>query len=168
MSTFYLGQIMLTGFGFAQRGFALCNGQLMAINQNAALFSLLGTQYGGNGQSTFALPDMRGVTPTGSTIPTQVGQRGGSENVTLISSTMPQHTHLVMANTQTATVKNPANATYASTPSETLYGASNNNIVPINPAQIFPVGGNSPHDNMQPYLVINFNIALTGIFPSRN
>ncbi|WP_266158282.1 phage tail protein [Dyella silvatica] len=167
MASFYLGQIMLTGFGFAQRGFALCNGQLMSISQNAALFSLLGTQFGGDGRSTFGLPDMRGVTPIGAGASYVQGQRGGTETVSLTQSTMPQHTHLVMANTQAATVKNPANATYASTPSETLYGASSNNIVPINPAQIFPVGGNLPHDNMQPYLVINFNIALTGIFPSR-
>lgn len=168
MASFYLGQIMLTGFNFAQRGFALCNGQLMSISQNAALFSLLGVQYGGNGQTNFALPDMRSVTPTGATAPNLIGQRGGTETVTLDQSTMPQHTHLVMANTQTATVKNPANATYASTPSETLYGAASSGIVPLNPAQIFPIGGNLPHDNMQPYLVVNFNIALTGIFPSRS
>ncbi|MFC5742325.1 phage tail protein [Dyella tabacisoli] len=176
MSNFYLGQIMLTGFGFAQKGFALCNGQALAINQNAALFALLGTSYGGNGQTTFMLPNMQGVTPVGAGIPAggggasyTYGQTGGTETVTLLQSNLPQHTHQVMASTQAGTVKNPNNAVYgSSTSADALYGAASSGLVALNPAEILPTGGSGPHDNMQPYLVINFNIALVGIFPSRN
>lgn len=178
MSDFYLGQIMLTGFGFAPRGFAQCNGQLLSISQNAALFSLLGTYYGGNGQSTFALPNLQGCAAVGAgasadpgwqPAPYNLGQLGGTENVTIIPTSMPAHTHLVAANTQTGTAKNPASdSLYAATPSEAIYGPASGSLVPLYPTEISQVGGNGPHQNMQPYRVINFNIALTGIYPSRN
>ncbi|OOG50914.1 tail fiber protein [Rhodanobacter sp. C01] len=176
MSEFYIGQIMLTGFGFAPRGFAQCNGQTMSIQQNQALFSLIGITYGGNGIQTFMLPNLQGRTPTGAgssvdpgwqptTYP--IGQMSGVENVTLLTGNMPAHAHTATATTQTGTLRNPTNAVYASA-SESLYGPATANQVALNPAQIGMTGGNLPHPNMQPFRVINFNIALSGIFPSRN
>jgi microcystin-dependent protein len=176
MAEVYVGQIMLTGFNFAPRGFAACNGQLLPINQNAALFSLLGVNYGGNGTTNFALPDLRGRTPAGfgSSVdpawqpsPYTIGMTGGVENVTLLQSNMPQHTHNAAATTQAANEKNPANNIYGSTANEALYGPSSGTLVPLDAAQISSVGGNGQHANMQPFRVINFNIALIGIYPSR-
>lgn len=176
MAEFYIGQIMLTGFGFAPRGFAQCNGQTMSISQNQALFSLIGTTYGGNGSTTFLLPNMQGTTPVGAGAsvdpswqppPYTMGAFTGVENVTLLAANMPQHTHTVNGNTQAGSLKDPRNAVYAGAPSEALYGPGSGNPIGLNPAQISPSGGNQPHNNMQPYRVINFNIALTGIFPSR-
>src|SRR5579859_6633653 len=124
MSDYFLGQIMLTGFGFAPRGFALCNGQLMSISQNTALFSLLGTFYGGNGTTTFGLPDLRGRTPVGygtsvdggwQPSPYNIGQPFGTEAVTLLQSQMPAHNHLLGAITQNGAVRDPDTALYAST-----------------------------------------------------
>ncbi len=177
MSDYYLGQIMLTGFGFAPRNFAQCNGQLLSINQNAALFSLLGVYYGGNGQTNFALPDLRGRSPVGigpsvdqgwQPSPYVIGQFGGVENVTLLSSNMPAHTHTVAATTQNGTAKNPdSDALYGATPAEAIYGSASSGLVPLYPAEISPAGGSGAHANMQPFRVINFNIALSGIYPSR-
>lgn len=176
MAEVYVGQIMLTGFNFAPRGFAACNGQLLPINQNAALFSLLGVTYGGNGTTNFALPDLRGRAPVGfgtsldpawQPSPYTIGTVSGVENVTLLQANMAQHTHSVGATTQAASAKNPENSIYGSTANEALYGPSSGTLVPLNPAQISPVGGNAPHANMQPFRVINFNIALSGIYPSR-
>ena len=169
------------GFNFAPRGWALCNGQLLSIAQNTALFSLLGTQYGGNGQTTFALPNLQSRVPIhqgqGQGLSSYViGQLAGEENHTLISNEMPQHLHQVSpacsaedANlaaaknnfpaTPLSTVGGAAVNAYASTASpSTFMGTTNSSIV----------GGSQPHNNLQPYLVINFCIALQGIFPSRN
>ena len=177
MSEFYLGQIMLTGFNYAQRGFALCNGQLLPISQNQALFSLLGVNYGGNGQSNFALPNLQGAAAVGAgqsldpswqPAPYTVGQLGGVENVTLLQTNMPMHTHAVAANTQPGTAKDPINNIYATTAAEAIYGPASGNLVPLYPAEIGQTGGSGPHANMQPFRVINFNIALTGIFPTRS
>lgn len=176
MSEFFIGQVMMTGFNFAPRFFALCNGQLLPINQNQALFSLLGTQYGGNGTTNFALPDLRSRTPIGyasSVDPSwqppsvQIGQAGGVENVTLLSTNLPSHQHTAVGSTDAGTTRNPNGNMFAST-SVPLYGAATGPQVPLSPLTISPAGGNQPHPNLQPYSVINFCIALSGIFPSRN
>lgn len=177
MSEFFIGQIMMTGFNFAPKYFAACNGQLLPINQNQALFSLLGTQYGGNGTTNFALPDLRGRTPVGyasSVDPgwqppsVQIGQSAGVENVTLLTTNLPQHSHTVNASTTAGDNRLPSNRVYATNASQNLYAAGPGSLVGMNPATVAPSGGNQPHPNMQPYSTINFCIALSGIFPSRN
>lgn len=176
MSQFFIGQVMMAGFDFAPRFWALCNGQLLPINQNQALFSLLGTQYGGNGTTNFALPDLRSRTPIGyasSVDPSwqppsvQIGQASGVENVTLLSTNLPSHAHTLAATSNNGTTRNPNNATYAAS-GVSLFGPSSGAQVPLNAATVAPSGGNQPHPNLQPYSVINFCIALSGIFPSRN
>lgn len=177
MSQHFLGQIMMVGFDFAPRNFALCNGQLLPINQNQALFSLLGTQYGGNGTNNFALPDLRSRTPVGfaSSVDggwqppaVQIGQSAGIENVTLLPSNMPAHTHSVAATTAAGTSRSPRN-NLIGTAGKSLYAASNGPAVPLNPQTASPSGGNQSHPNLQPYSTINFCICMSGgIFPSRN
>lgn len=176
MSDYFLGQIMLTGFGFAPKGFALCNGQILPINQNPALFALLGISYGGNGTTTFSLPDLRGRTPVGfgssvdggwQPAPYVLGQPVGVESVTLGVSQMPQHTHLLGATTQNGADRSPTNTIYGTAAAEALYGPSGTNVALAN-GQVLPSGGSQAHPNMQPYEVINYNIALTGVFPSRS
>jgi microcystin-dependent protein len=181
MSEFFIGQIMMTGFSFAPRFWALCNGQLLPINQNQALFSLLGTQYGGNGTTNFALPNLQSRTPIGyasSVDPgwqppaVQIGQVAGVENVTLLSSNLPSHTHNVNASTTAGNNRIPSNRVYATSTNTaapiSLYAPSTGALVPLNPATVAPSGNNQPHPNLQPYSTINFCIALSGIFPSRN
>jgi microcystin-dependent protein len=181
MSEHFIGQIMMAGFTFAPRYFAQCNGQLLPINQNQALFSLLGTQFGGNGTTNFALPDLRGRTPVSyasSVDPSwqppsvQIGQAGGIENVTLLSTNLPAHTHAMNASTNPGDNRNPATRLFAtSTNSATaanLYAPSTGAPVVMNPQSVASAGNNQAHPNMQPYSVINFCIALQGIFPSRN
>lgn len=176
MSEVYIGQILLTGFAFAPKYFALCNGGILPIAQNQALFSLLGTTYGGNGTTTFALPDLRGRTPTGfgpSADPNwnpaayNLGQIGGAENVTLIGSQLPQHTHTVSGTNAAGTVRNPTGNLYG-TNSAAIYAAAGGSMVPLNPATLGSTGNTQPHPNMQPYRTISACIALQGIFPSRN
>jgi microcystin-dependent protein len=165
MGTPYLAEIKIVSFGFAPRGWALCNGQLLPINQNQALFALLGTTYGGDGRVNFALPDFRGRAPmhtNNGTFP--LGQKSGEENHTLLANEMPLHTHPASANTvadQPVPSGNfwsalPANA-YCPTPT-----------VNMNPAAVPMIGGGQPHNNLSPFLTLNFVIALVGIFPSRN
>jgi microcystin-dependent protein len=179
MSEFYIGQIMMTGFGFAQRGFAFCNGQLLPIQQNAALFSLLGVQYGGNGTTNFQLPNLQGRAPTGSgpsadpgfqPSPYTIGEVGGVESVTLTGQQLPMHSHLVAATTSTGNTKVATGSLLGASNTSTIpvFAASGGNTVPLYPATIGMTGGSGSHNNMQPFRVINFNIALTGIFPSRN
>lgn len=180
MSEFYLGQIMLTGFGYAQRGFALCNGQLMGIAQNQALFSLLGVTYGGNGSQTFALPDLRGRTPVGQGTSVQggtfqMGTPAGTEQVTLTLDQLPRHNHGFAATTRAGAVAAPttpagtwATATVASGGTENIYAPPTAGTdVTLLAASVTQTGNSLPHNNMQPFRVINFNIALTGVFPSR-
>ncbi|MFY2762818.1 phage tail protein [Arenimonas sp. MALMAid1274] len=175
MSEHFLAQIMMVGFTFAPKGFALCNGQLLPIAQNQALFSLLGTQFGGNGVTNFALPDLRSRTPLGAVsstdavwqpVPPTIGERGGTENVTLLTTQIPSHTHSVAASTVAGTTRNPSNAIFGST-GEALHAAPGG-LVPLANNTIGFGGGSQPHPNLQPYTAINFCIALTGIFPSRN
>lgn len=181
MSDFFIGQVMMTGFNFAPKFWAQCNGQLLPISQNQALFSLLGTQFGGNGTTNFALPDLRGRSPVGyasSVDPAwqppagQMGQTGGAENVTLLSSNLPAHTHTMAASTTAGDNRTPVNrllATSANTAAAAnLYAPSNGALVAMNAQSVATAGGNQPHPNIQPYTAINFCIALSGIFPSRD
>lgn len=181
MSEFFIGQVMMAGFNFAPKYFAQCNGQLLPINQNQALFSLLGTQFGGNGTTNFALPDLRARTPIGyaSSVDggwqppsVQIGQAAGTENVTLLQSNLPAHGHVMNATSASGNSRTPANQLFATSVSrETpapLYGSSTGGVVPMSAQSLAAAGGNQPHPNMQPYTTINFCIALSGIFPSRN
>ncbi len=171
MATPYLSQISLFAFGFAPKNWALCNGQLLPINQNQALFSLLGTQYGGDGVRTFALPDLRGRTPVHSSATNPPGAARGAEAVTLSVAQMPQHSHTLLAGSDLANANLPAGALPAAKPrgGVTMYAAPDpTKTVQMHPASVSASGGNQAHDNMQPYLTMNFAIALAGIFPSRN
>jgi microcystin-dependent protein len=167
----FLGEIRLFGFNFAPTGWAMCNGQILPINQNTALFSLLGTQYGGNGTSTFALPDLRSRVPLhqgqGAGLSSYVmGETIGSESVTLAAAQMPVHSHNVQASNAKATTKNPSAAVPGHPPDDTYDAAPDGTL--MDASMIAPAGGNQPHENRQPLLVVNFCIALQGIFPSRN
>ncbi|NJR42432.1 MAG: phage tail protein [Akkermansiaceae bacterium] len=179
----FIGEVRMFGFNFPPRNWALCNGQILAIQTNQALFALLGTTYGGNGSTTFALPNLQSRIPVhytssfGSGLSNYVqGQASGSENVTLISTQMPTHTH---TNTTTVAVPcqsgagdndNPTGAFPASGGSNNLYAASGNvDMKVINASPGLPIaGGNQPHDNMPPFLCVNFSICQFGVFPSRN
>ncbi len=176
MTEVYLGQIMMTGFGFAQKGFAFCNGSILGIAQNQALFSLLGTAYGGNGTTTFALPNLQSRTPVGmgqsvdpnwNPSPYQWGESGGVENVTLLPTQLPAHNHVGNATTTAGAVRSPSNGLYGTT-SDPIYAEPNGRLVQLAVPTVTYVGGNQSHPNIQPYQAINYNIAMTGIFPSRN
>jgi microcystin-dependent protein len=172
MSEPYLGQIISAGFNFAPRGYALCNGQTLPIQQYSALFSLLGIVYGGNGTTNFLLPNLQGRTPVGqgrlpggSTYP--IGEAAGVENVSLTQQQMPMHSHLLAATSQTAAAKSPLNNFFAKNPSEYLYAASGQSPVTLATPTIGSNGGSQPHPNMQPFRTISFAIALQGTYPSR-
>ena len=169
MTDFYLGEIKAFGFNFAPRGWATCSGQILPIAQNTALFSLLGTQYGGNGQTTFALPDLRGRAPVHRSGTNPIGTVAGTETVTLNINQIPAHAH-ALNGASAAANKRPATGNTLATdnsPNADFY-ARGHVLVPLAPNAIGLTGGNQPHSNMQPYLVINYSIATTGIFPSRN
>lgn len=168
MTEVFLGQVMPTAFNFAPKNFALCNGQLLPIAQNQALFSLLGTSYGGDGRVTFALPDLRGRTPIGMGPSNPIGQVSGQETVTLLTPQLPAHTHDFNGTTTLGTTRNPTGGLFAGTASTLLYSGTNGSQVPLAPQTVALAGGGQPHENMQPFKVINYCIALTGIFPSRN
>ncbi|GAA3283652.1 phage tail protein [Dactylosporangium vinaceum] len=158
----YLGEIRMLASNFAPNGWALCNGQLLPIAQNQALFALLGTAYGGNGSTTFALPDLRGRRPVHAGRSYVAGQPGGTETVTLTSTQMPAHAHVPRA-AATGTQNSPGGGVWAPLPGG--YAASPDTSLAA--ACVAATGGGQPHDNMAPYLVLNFVIAITGIFPSR-
>jgi microcystin-dependent protein len=170
-----LGMIQLFGFGFAPRGWAVCDGSLMSIAQNTALFSLLGNQYGGDGKSTFALPDLRGRVPVGNgqgpgLSGNELGQTGGSENVTLQTSQIPAHTHQLLASSDAQSTGTPASNSLGSAgrgSGANIFAPGANNLVPM-ASNTGAAGGTQSHSNMQPYLVMNWCIAVEGIFPSRN
>jgi microcystin-dependent protein len=164
MSDFFIGEIKIMAFNYAPRFWAQCNGQLLPINQNQALFALLGTQYGGNGQVNFALPDFRGRTPLHFGNSSTIGEQGGEEIHTLIASEMPSHTHTLSVSSGNTTEALPTNNSFGNGAAK-LYASQNNGAAIAN---IGNAGGSQPHNNMQPYLVLNFCIALSGIFPSRN
>jgi microcystin-dependent protein len=167
MGTPYMSEIRIMAFNWPPKGWAQCDGQLMPINQNQALFSLLGTAFGGNGQTTFALPDFRGRVPIHQGQGWIVGQAAGEEFHTLAQSEMPTHTHILQGTNNTSTTDNPDTTVVLGQASLNMYGGATN-LVPMHPSIISTVGGSQPHENRQPFLVLNFCIALTGVFPSRN
>jgi microcystin-dependent protein len=166
----FIGEIRIFSFGFAPKGWAMCNGQLLAINQNQALFSILGTTYGGNGQTTFALPNLQGsipihfgTDPFGNNY--NEGQKAGEATHILTLGELPQHTHTLNAANPAGTAA-PANNLPGKGTSAPFYDGAPNTT--MNPLSVTNTGGSQPHENMSPYLTINFCIALVGIFPSRN
>lgn len=174
----FIGQIQPYGFNFAPKNWALCNGQIMSIAQNTALFSLLGTTYGGNGQTTFALPNLQSRVPMhyGSFAGNSyaLGEEAGEEQVTLLNSELPMHSHGFLgssgAASTTAVGQNQvlATSTGGSGQPDNFYAPDSSPLLPLNPNSIQPTGGNQPHSNLQPYLAINWCICLYGIYPSRN
>lgn len=169
MSEQYLGEIRMVPFNFAPKGWALCDGQNLPINQNQALYSLLGNRYGGNGTTNFNLPDLRGRMPLHMGGSFSNGQAGGEEAHALTSAELPQHQHTMQATSALTSVANPAN---------TLLGmrgrsgrdifAAPGNLTSLHPSSVSQAGASQPHTNMQPFLGLNFVIALVGIFPSSN
>lgn len=161
----FLSEIRIMSFIFAPKGWALCNGQFLPINQNQGLFSLLGTTFGGNGQTTFALPDLRGRTPIHVGSGHTLGEKGGEQAHTLTIAEIPTHTHVLNANSGNATTPIPGG---------NLLGAANNlyasptNLTSLSPTMVANTGGSQAHLNMQPFLTLSFCIALQGIFPSPN
>lgn len=166
MSTPYLSEIKMVSFNYPPKGWAFCNGQLLAINQNQALFSLLGTTYGGDGRVNFALPDMRGRVPVYVGQGLVQGQKAGEESHTLITGEMPAHTHTAQASSAAATSPTPTGNLLGNVSTKAYNGLGS--VTTLNPTTIGLVGGSQPHENRSPYLVLSFIIALTGVFPSRN
>lgn len=170
MSNPFVAEIRLVPFNFAPKGWAFCNGQILPLSQNTALFSLLGTTYGGDGKSTFALPNLQGFTVLGADGDQfLLGQQGGAETVSLLASEIPFHSHQLQVSAAPGSSANPSGATFAMprvgrTP-ESAYGTGPS--VPLAANAIAPVGGSQPHNNMQPYLVLNYIIALQGVYPPR-
>jgi microcystin-dependent protein len=176
----FLGQITLFPYNFAPFGWAMCEGQLLPISQNTALFSLLGTQFGGDGRSNFALPDLRGRVPIGQgqgpgLSPYVVGEQQGAEQVTLTAATDPAHSHAFLAFAAAATTNAPNGALPAEghgsgrggTFAVNTYAASGASVT-LAAGEVGAAGGNQPHNNLQPYLTLNWCIAMQGIFPSRS
>ena len=172
MSEPFLAEVRIVGFNFAPRGWAFCDGQILPINQNQSLYSLLGTTYGGDGRTSFALPDMRGRTPihVGSSngVSHQLGQKSGEETHTVSAGEMPQHTHQLRGSSDAANQPVPLGALLGvSAATDPLYAGASNVVDMAQDAVTF-VGGGVSHNNMQPYLALSFCIALRGLFPSRN
>lgn len=160
----FLSEIRLVSFNFAPKGWALCNGQLLPINQNQALFALLGTTYGGDGRVNFALPDLQGRVPIHFDSFHNLGQKAGEENHTLSLAEMPAHAHIVSASDADPDQGLPTGNTWAKGSGAYSSAAADSSM---NPASVSSVGGGQPHTNVQPYLVLNYIIALQGIFPSQ-
>ena len=167
MSEPFLSEIKIASFNFAPKGWTLCNGQLLPINQNQALFSLLGTTYGGDGRVNFGLPDLRGRLAMHMGNGHTLGERGGEEAHTVIQSEMPAHTHFMPATSAVGDAFVPATHIPAGSAPDQIYSAGSNNMAAMNPAMVTTVGGSQPHNNMMPYLTLAFIIALQGIFPSQ-
>lgn len=169
----FVAEIRIFPFNFAPKGWAWCDGQLMPLSQNTALFSLLGTTYGGNGKSNFALPDLQGRAPMH---PGQgpglslhdLGESAGSETVTLLESEIPSHSHSLRASTEVGEENDPVNAVLAGSVGNTLYTPPGGALVSMAPQALAPAGGDAPHNNLQPFLTFYFNIALQGVFPPRS
>ena len=176
MAENFIGEILLVPYNFAPRGYAFCEGQILFIAQNTALFSLLGTMYGGDGRTTFALPDLRGRVPMNSGIGAglsrrDLGETGGEATHRLSTAEIPAHNHLLKVAGGQGTTGVPDGMTYAAAAVNARISAHTSSAPPsglANQSAIAPEGGNQPHNNMQPYLVLNYAIALQGIFPARN
>jgi microcystin-dependent protein len=169
MSQPYVGEIRMFAGNFNPAGWMFCDGSLLPISENETLFNLIGTTYGGDGQSTFALPDLRGRVPihmgTGAGLSTyQIGENGGVESVTLTVNQTPSHTHVPMGS-NSGSAETPTNNFWGNTATGKPYGAAPGNVT-MNTATILSTGGSQPHDNMIPYLCINYIISLFGIYPS--
>lgn len=162
----FLSEIRIMSFGFPPKGWALCDGQLLPINQNQALFSLLGTTFGGDGRVNFGLPDLRGRTPIHVGNSHTLGERGGEQAHTLSISEIPTHTHVAQASSNAGTTQDAANNVLGNVPSRVY--TDPNALTALSPTTITNVGGSQAHLNMQPFLTLNFSIALQGIFPSPN
>jgi microcystin-dependent protein len=167
MATPYLSELKLVSFNFAPRGWALANGQSMAINQYQALFSLLGTTYGGDGRTNFAVPNLQGRVPIHTGNGFSLGQNGGEANHTLTVSEIPSHTHSLQGVNANQNSGNPANGFLANTGGQSFYAPASN-LTAVFPGDISSVGGSQPHSNQSPYLVMNWIIALQGIYPTQN
>jgi microcystin-dependent protein len=167
----YVGEIRMFGGNFAPAGWMFCEGQLLPISENETLFNLIGTTYGGDGQSTFALPDLRGRLPihngTGGGGTYQLAQTGGAEEVTLTVQQIPIHSHALVASTTTGNQNAPANQVLAASPSVKMYIEDTPDATLNAANSVTPVGGSQPHSNFQPYLCIDFIISLFGIFPTQ-
>lgn len=163
----FLGEIRIMSFNFAPRNWAMCNGQLLPINQNQALFALLGTMYGGNGQTTFALPDLRGHTPIHFGAGHTQGEKAGEQAHTLTQAEMPTHAHIAQGSSASASAVIPNNTLVLAQPTFEIYRAPSS-LGAMAPGTVGNIGGSQPHQNMQPFLTLTFCIALIGIFPSRN
>jgi microcystin-dependent protein len=168
----FVAEIRIFPFNFAPKGWAFCDGQILPLSQNTALFSLLGTTYGGDGKSNFALPNMQGNAPMH---PGQgpglslhdLGETGGSETVSLLESEIPSHTHSISASAVDGTAKSPAGSKVASGVGVNMYATAPSPMVNLNGNALAPAGGDQPHNNMMPYLTLNFCIALQGVYPPR-
>jgi microcystin-dependent protein len=173
MSSPFIGEIRIFAGSFAPAGWATCDGQLMPISENDALFTLIGTTYGGDGQSTFGLPNLSARVPVhqgqgpGITQNYVIGEAGGVDNVTLTTQQMPSHNHQLVCSTSIATLQTPQNAVLAQSTLAKMYfaDATDSNLAP---ATIGMTGGSQPHDNMQPYLALTYIISLFGIFPTQS
>lgn len=161
----YVGEVRMFAGNFAPAGWNFCDGSLLAISENETLFQLIGTTYGGDGQSTFGLPDLRGRLPIHQGNGFILAQTGGTETVTLTTQQIPSHTHAMVASADAANQITGANGVLAAPPSLSMYFTAAPDTA-LNPSTITPAGGNQPHDNFQPYLCVNFIISLFGIFPS--
>ena len=165
----FLSEIRIMSFNFAPKGWAMCNGQLLPINQNQALFSLLGTTFGGNGQTNFALPNLQGKAPIHVGSGHTLGENGGVQNHTLTIAEIPTHVHRINVSDAAATVAIPNSSSYfANSAPSTVYTTGTGSLVAMHPQTVSTVGGGQPHLNMQPFLILSFCIALQGIFPSPN
>ena len=182
MSQPFLGEIRAFPFTFAPKNWAFCDGQLLPLSQNTALFSLLGTNYGGDGKSTFALPDLRGATPVhptsysypapGVTTYIAPGDSGGTETVVLLESELPAHRHAITASSAIGDSVSPDTRTWASPQrygraQPPLYAPAGSGVTGTDGAALLPTGSSSAHNNMPPYLVLNYCISLTGVYPQR-
>jgi microcystin-dependent protein len=166
MSEPFLGEIKIISWNFAPKGWAFCDGQLLPINQNQALFAVFGTTYGGNGQETFGLPNLQGRTPLHVGNGFVLGQAAGEQAVTLNVSQIPQHTHVTVASSAQATLSGASGNLWCAHSTDNPYSTTAGSAMA--PSTISLIGGNQAHDNMSPYLVLNFIVALQGIFPTQN
>lgn len=173
MSDQFVAEIRIFAGTFAPKGWAFCDGQILPISQNTALFSLLGTMYGGDGKSNFALPNLQGSTPLGQGQGPggsiyAVGQSGGSQYVTLLPNEMPAHSHGAMSTNANGTQESPSGGIWANTQGVNAYDDTSTPVVPMSSTAMDVWGGSQPHNNMQPYLGMTFIIALQGVFPPRS